>query len=979
MNIWQIQLKTILLISGLVIVIYYTSLFFKDISKDKLSSNVDINTKSLLIDGCDLLSDSLNCRLIDSSVIRLWLPVSSGNDLEVTFDNRPVRLNDSVNDRFYSHRFDNNISGNKEMSNTSLRGIPKEIQFLKAEGAGIILEIPIPLGKHHLLIVNQINNAEERVKIERLDTPAWLKRHILAKKERNFNKAINILQLALNVSTEKDKALIFHYLARDYLAIEKIDEAIINFKNSIELFQKAGDHNKVVDNMTVLTYVYLFIKDDAIKAKSIIERLPSSSDVKSKFYKEFYSGHLLNYIGDLYGAESHYLAAKKIAEQFKLEKELIDTQHMYSRVLINSGQINRGIKIREEIITKIPKSWSNCRKLKYHNGLGWAKNQLLGSGSQGAGVQSVEMDPIPDLQYSLSLLEKSCPESSIEKINILINLSKAFYLKNEIIESRKLLFKVQKLKSKLSHRQLMELTELQGLLSLEEKNTKNAIQKFKQLLSLAEKMVFSDFVIKAQSGLAQAYELNGENEMALSYYSKAQTLLFDKSLTIPVSLSRPHFLASKLDFSYRYVGLLSRLKKTKEAMTIARKFRSNSISNNFRIDQLVISQLSSNKKWLRTLSRINQLRKSILSQQSLEWSLPYDQVGQARKLLGQQQHELSMLFDKGARLVRTHTINSKMTEYTPKENELFLFFYPIEQGWISFSYTQDSLLSHVINIEHGSHAVPETMLTEWLAEFSLMIDGVETIKVFPYGIMNQVDFHQIPYKSSTLLSYKNIHYGVDLMHSNANFKTNLSNVSAHSLTHSSTQKKSLIVANSLGDLKATEKEALTVARKLNRLNWLSKILTNEQTTFTSVKENLENVSHFHYAGHVIQTKNNTDNNVTSYQLPLTDNVSLNSNDILMLSSAPKWVVLSACNSATSENRLATESISLANAFIISGSEQVIATMRPVSDKLAQIFMNEFYQHWSPQKDFVKSFRLAQLQLQKSNPDQDWSAFRVVTQ
>ena len=61
-------------------------------------------------------------------------------------------------------------------------------------------------------------------------------------------------------------------------------------------------------------------------------------------------------------------------------------------------------------------------------------------------------------------------------------------------------------------------------------------------------------------------------------------------------------------------------------MTKARKFRSHWLESVFRMNQLAVGDLVKNQEWIKIVGNIKSLRKSIIAQQSLEWSLPYDQI-----------------------------------------------------------------------------------------------------------------------------------------------------------------------------------------------------------------------------------------------------------------------------------------------------------------------------------------------------------------
>jgi CHAT domain-containing protein len=90
---------------------------------------------------------------------------------------------------------------------------------------------------------------------------------------------------------------------------------------------------------------------------------------------------------------------------------------------------------------------------------------------------------------------------------------------------------------------------------------------------------------------------------------------------------------------------------------------------------------------------------------------------------------------------------------------------------------------------------------------------------------------------------------------------------------------------------------------------------------------------------------------------------------------PSLVFLSACESGSSES--SALSGSLAAAFLAAGSQQVVATLRPVDDQRAQNLSTEFYRAGGVQ-DPVKALALVQARLSRTE-DLEWPQYTVFGQ
>jgi len=898
------------------------------------------NESQITTSGCDFLYPGLKCQLIESESIKIWIPEKYGNDFHVYLNKQEISFYQQDEIDFY-----------QKVNSVELISNDRFITF----------EIPIEIGENSLEVLSYDNSIAWNMTIERKTTPTWLTEYRQNINTEQLEKAVTSLTHASKSLPEIEKALAYYHLGRAHLSRNEIDEAIDNLSHSNRIFERHKLKNKIIDNSTVLVYIYLHLQDNPVKSEQILSNLPTEkNDSRSLFYKKFYLGQLASYLGALQEAENYFHQAKTVARNYDLKKEYVDSEFMYTQLLIRSGLTEKAVTKRRELVEQVPHTWTKCRLSKYYNGLGWAQIKLLESTKVSSTASNV--NPLPSLQHSLQLLENSCPKSISDKVTIILNLSKAYYLAEQASEASIQLSNIFKLKADLNYAQTLELIELQGLLALQNGETNKSIAHFENLLVLAKKVKYSEFTIDALVGKAKSYEVAGLFEDALTNYKKAERLIFDEFINIPMTSSQPYFLSSKMNFSYAYVDLLMRLNKTEEAMTVARRFRARWVDSIHRVRQRSLSKVVHEKEWIATVGQIRKLRKSIIAQQSLEWSIPFDQVDHAKRRLEEEKLALSNLFDKSIRLVNNTIGYDESAQSKPSNGELFLFFYAINDSFIGFASNSSGIKSHTISFDKASALSAIDLANEWITIFKKEFEDANKVKVFPFGLMKKVDFQTLPYKNDILLAHKSISYGVDLKILDLNKKRTPQSI------------RSLIVANSLGDLKETEKEARTVAKLTKESDWNTQTLTSKQVIYDSLKSKLEKAQHFHYAGHVNRAKNN----VFQHHFPLSNNTEMDGADILMLRQVPTWVVLSACNSALNNNNISTQSIGLAHAFIIAGSKKVVATVRPVLDKHASQIMKQFYHQWMKTDDFEQAFRAAQLKLLKTQPEHDWAAFRLVT-
>ncbi len=151
------------------------------------------------------------------------------------------------------------------------------------------------------------------------------------------------------------------------------------------------------------------------------------------------------------------------------------------------------------------------------------------------------------------------------------------------------------------------------------------------------------------------------------------------------------------------------------------------------------------------------------------------------------------------------------------------------------------------------------------------------------------------------------------------------------------------------------------------------LLQGRKATSSAARPLLERADLFHFAGH----GRFIDTATLESALPLATGGAMTVGDILALPRAPARVVIAGCETAraSSEGR----GFGLAQAFVLAGSNDVIASSRRTDDALAEVFASELYRAGYGRADVqpATAMQRAALATRLRVPAGDWSAFRVL--
>lgn len=183
-------------------------------------------------------------------------------------------------------------------------------------------------------------------------------------------------------------------------------------------------------------------------------------------------------------------------------------------------------------------------------------------------------------------------------------------------------------------------------------------------------------------------------------------------------------------------------------------------------------------------------------------------------------------------------------------------------------------------------------------------------------------------------------------------------------------RKSIVIADPRGDLVHAREEGEAVAAALSTLGPARLIARSDATLPTVASALNEGVDFLHLAGHASFSADGWD---SAFRLSGTDY--LYTWQVLTLQRAPRVVTMTACDSSRTQAG-AAERLGLAQAFLIAGSDVVVAADAPVSDRLGSAFGIAWAESLAngsqPNDAYLAGLRAAHQQ----NPQSRWWSFQM---
>ena len=688
----------------------------------------------------------------------------------------------------------------------------------------------------------------------------------------------------------------------------------------------------------------------------------SDIPAEAEILRGYYFGILHNDSGNYRDALSSLERARAMAGRLNLKGQEVKVQLQIALTLQRIGRAPEAAELLKGLAEKgLTESLAPCDQVRFSNNLAWT-------------LAAADFDdPIPWLDRAGQLAQsQDCGEDLA--LDLRINRALSLESQDRIGEANGALGEALELENVASPFHKLWLRDVEGRIALKAGQFEDALQSYFEMEALSHRAADPHGLWRAKVQQAAAHEALGRDVQAAKTYSEAENLLADQRLRIPLDAGREAFLQDREVGARRYLDLLLRLGRLEEAAQVARMSRARALSSIRLGHRLTRLSATDQLKWDSAISDYLRIRGEIESDVERDRLRLDAEIASARVRRTRLESDSMKALDQAFAVVAQGAHDASMPNSqsvdaqslpSPAEDELVLLYHPLPRGWVGFALRSDGIETHRFELPEGMgvsssvRATPETQrkLSERLLEpFSTGLSSKGKVRILAYGALQPLDFHALPWAGDVLLASHSVVYGLDL---------------SPSKREPVRQEGALVVVDPSETLGLAGREADRVEAALKNRFHVRRLAGREAGLGTLLAE-IPKAELFHFVGH------SRAGGPFGWEsaLELAGQGRLTLGDILSLPQSPARVVLASCEGAEVAET-APAGLGLAQAFVIAGSGQVVASTRNVKDRDAQILLGELYRQPGHLTDFTAGLRLAQLALRDDPSGVDWSAFRVL--
>ena len=407
---------------------------------------------------------------------------------------------------------------------------------------------------------------------------------------------------------------------------------------------------------------------------------------------------------------------------------------------------------------------------------------------------------------------------------------------------------------------------------------------------------------------AEAYAAAGRAVDQRAALERAEVLLFDAMLVVPLGEGRGRFLAERSRGTQRLVDLALSLGDAEGALCALRRARSRLL---YRAAQaLAIEDLPTEARlqWQRSVQRVQQLQAQIEEAAQSSWNLPKRALGAFRAEQRHRRQQARQILAQALAAVETLPSAPVCDDLRPPAaDEVLLAYFKFGSINVGFAARVEEVQVHRFSRS------PETV-EGWIAPFETALKDADAVRILSGGPTAEVGLHRARFGEGRLGTTRRVTYSLDLPARETRTE------SAH---------RALVISDSAANLRGARREGVAVVTVLSDAGWLVTHLSQMEATPARTREALGSATFFHYAGH----NESGDRSGWSDRMALWGGA-LDARQIVALGRVPRWVVLAGCRTAAVRPDATGGVMSIAHGFLLAGADQVVASTDVLDDAAA---------------------------------------------
>ena len=793
------------------------------------------------------------------------------------------------------------------------------------------------------------------------ERPAALLAETRALRQRGRSKqAEQRLRAALNGLSRVDRVRARALLARIALSRGETAHALAELAQTMKQFAAAGYFSDAVADALAQAYVRTVYTGEFDRAKRVLRAATAwaAADPERAASIAYYRGLIARAHVDLRRALSHFRSAAEQARRLGLARQRLHARQQLATTLATLGRTAEALSLQEALLRQsvvdrpcnradIPATLAWIAMLNR-----WRQGQLSTNGDAGG--------PDPALLLRQARAALAGCDDPFRHRNALTNEALWALHAGDPTRARAALRRLEEIAAGHTTELSIWEAEVRGRLALLTAKPKMARAAFLRQHQLAEAAGYLQGVFRAEDGLGRCHEATADYDKALSHYRAAQAALSRWLDGVPLGEGRGSFLTQRDAHARHLVGLLHRLGRDAEASRAARRAIARLARVALQLQRLSHLSAPQRERWRQAIGEFRRQRAALDRAARSDWRLSTEELTVARERRQRALRRAEAALDRALVVLRGANPGQRVALRPPAEGELILSYFPTPQGWVAFAQRLRGAVRAVEIGELSPSASLQTLARQLLEPFDAEIGRARRLHLLPYGRLSRVDIHALPWRGKPLAAQRVVTFGMDL-ESPVSPKTQR----AH--------RQNLVVGDPTGDLPHARREAQLLAKQLGHG---TKLLLGRHASPSRVLAALPQTTLFHYAGHA--RFDGIDGTRSSLLLAGRSHLTLG--DILSLHNAPRWVVLSACEAARTASERGDAGLGLAQAFISSGSRQVVAARLSVDDRLARRLVHRLHREINrdPGRDLAVALYVAQRDFLALADNSAWRIFRTIS-
>jgi tetratricopeptide (TPR) repeat protein len=775
--------------------------------------------------------------------------------------------------------------------------------------------------------------------------PAWIEKTDTLRREGLLEKAHQAMPLEKELVQKRDHIFWHAKKGRLFLAQQQFQEALWHLKRTGALGFKEGLLSEACQALLVQVYVYVYAQEDHEKAQGVYEEFLKNCKQEPESYAvaPYYMGRLFLDTGHIREAVEAFSSSAEAARKIGFHAQWQASQQMLAETWSTAGRHEEASGVFESLVQEPALLKNPCVHADALTNQAWHKLLWKEAGFLNPSLTHVHSV----LEKAIALYETSCADHE-KWANAYTNKALAYVQEQHFQHALKWLEKARETSQQPVWRMKIWWMDIEARVALYNKSFSYALELYQTMALFAEKLQLKDVAWRSYVGKGAVFMRMHRDAQAVEMFTQAEKVLDAHSFQLPSHEGRGHFLSDRSLSAQGKIKALLRLGFVEKALLVARKARVRSLRGRVSYDVLTPAQ---SKVLEHTLYTYQKGRAALEKEVANDWQWSEQQWSAVQVQRRKQAETLEDMLEK------------TYAALSPEGGQKTVFVTPEPQScWVLY-FAMDALnhIGFAWNAHHvWTHAFSD-LKKPLLNPFSECLEKAQKVHFLTHGQTHRIDFHALLWKDNQpLLKNKTVVYGMDIAPSKIK-KIPFKDAHVH------------VVSDPSGDLPHAREEGMRVYGVLKNILGHEHVKQHAgaEADYGTVLKAVSHADVLHFAGHGMF------DGLEGYSsaLRVAQGASVRVGDVLALKNVPAYVVLSGCETGKTDLQVWTQTMGLAQAFVLAGSHAVVASVKPVQDVVAARMMVLMYQTMlrTQSWDLAEALR----EVQTTMPDQEVWKFRTI--